>query len=174
MTIIPSVPLLPLPSALFCQSLPTHFACRQQTALASIVLCGNFGIHNLSITRNTKGQPLVASLYNWEAGGILPAILSDLTRSLCFDLVEDKNGAPSVTRQVEEATPKEGAQHMRCTRVYFKVCPVSRHCFPQYMDREVTAFRRAGFCTNKYQKYNVPIQSEKDARRHSWFTLQDW
>lgn len=92
---------------------------------------GDFGIHNMSITLDPNGQPLVTSLYDWETGVILPAILSDPTMVLFFDIVEDKNGTPSVTREPEDATPEEHAEHMRCADVYFNVCPlVFRHCLP--------------------------------------------
>lgn len=97
---------------------------RLQPTLYRLVLeHGDFGIHNMSITFDANQNPLVTSLYDWEAGNILPAILSDPMMSLYVDLIEDKNGAfPLVSREDEFETPKEHAEHMRCARVYFKVC----------------------------------------------------
>ena len=49
-----------------------------QTSLYHLVLeHSDFGIHNISITMDANGQPLVTSLYDWETGCIVPAILSD-------------------------------------------------------------------------------------------------
>lgn len=49
---------------------------------------------------------------------------------------------------------------------YFKVFP--RHCLPQYMNREVTAFCYAGFWTNKYQITNMQYRQGKT---HATFGL---
>lgn len=38
---------------------------------------GDFGVHNISITMDANNQPLATSLYDWETGYIVPAILSD-------------------------------------------------------------------------------------------------
>lgn len=78
----------------------------------------------MSIPLDAKAQPFVASIYHWEAERILPSILSDQTIYLCFNLVGDKERAPSVTRGVENVTPEEGTEHLRSARVYFKVYPV--------------------------------------------------
>ena len=49
-----------------------------QTSLYCLVLDHrDFGIHNMSISVDVNGQPLVTSLYDWETGCIVPAILSD-------------------------------------------------------------------------------------------------
>lgn len=90
----------------------------KQPSLYRLVLeHGNFGLHNMSITLDANHNPLVTSLYDWEAGNIVRAILSNPMMTLYFDLVEDKNGAPSVTREDEFASSEERAERMRCARV---------------------------------------------------------
>lgn len=95
----------------------------QQPTLYRLVLeHGDYGIHNMSIRLDANHNPLVTSLFDWEAGNIVPAILSDPMMSLYLDLIEDKDGASSVTREDEFATPEEQAEHMRWAELYFQVC----------------------------------------------------
>ena len=77
-----------------------------QTSLYRLVLDhGDFGIHNMSITMDANGQPLVTSLYDWETGCIVPAILSDPLGSVEVDLMIDENAAPLFIRVPNDATP---------------------------------------------------------------------
>lgn len=116
-----------------------------QTSLYRLVLDhGDFGIHNMSITMDANGQPLVTSLYDWETGCIVPAILSDPLMAVAVDLVTDKNATPSITRVSDDATPDDRAQYMTWARQYFKVRPSFKLRLSQCMNREVTAFLRAG------------------------------
>ncbi len=49
-----------------------------EAALYRLVLDhGDFGIHNMSIATDAGGRPHITSLYDWETGCILPALLSD-------------------------------------------------------------------------------------------------
>jgi hypothetical protein len=69
-----------------------------QTFIYCLVLDhSDFGIHNISIIIDANGQPLMTSLYNWETGCIVPAILSDLLIAVTVDLVTDENAAPLIT-----------------------------------------------------------------------------
>ena len=93
-----------------------------KTSLYRLVLeHGDFGIYNMSITLDASGQPLVTSLYDWDTGCILPAILSDPLMRVRHDLVEDENGGPSITGEVDDETPEDRAEDMRCANVYYKV-----------------------------------------------------
>jgi hypothetical protein len=86
---------------------------RDQTSFYRLVLDhGDFGIHNMSITRDANGQPLVTSLYDWETGCIAPAILSDPLMAVVADLVADENAAPSFTRVSDYATLEDRVQYM--------------------------------------------------------------
>jgi hypothetical protein len=84
-----------------------------QTSLYCLVLDhGDFGIHNMSITIDANGQPLVTSLYDWETGYIVPAILSDPLMAVTVDLVTDEIAAPSITRVSDDATLDSCVQYM--------------------------------------------------------------
>lgn len=116
-----------------------------QTSLYRLVLeHGDFGIHNMSITIDATGQPLVTSLYDWETGCIVPAILSDPLMAVIVDLVTDENAAPSFIRVPDDATPDDRVQYMTWARQYFMVRPSFKHRLSQFISREVTAFLCAG------------------------------
>jgi len=88
-----------------------------------------------------NGLPLVTSLYDWETGCIVPAILSDPSMAVTVDLVTNEKAVPSITRVSDDKTPDELAQYMSWATQYFKVRISSKHC----MNNEVTAgFRRVG------------------------------
>jgi len=73
---------------------------------------GDFGIHNMSINLDANGQPTITSLYDWETGCIVPAILSDPLMAVTVDLIINDNGAPSITRITEDDGPTEIAEYM--------------------------------------------------------------
>ena len=81
---------------------------------------GDFGIHNMSISTDADGQPLITSVYDWEVASIVPAILSDPIMSVIVDLVTDEDAVPSITRVDDDTTPDEHAEYMTWTRQYFK------------------------------------------------------
>ncbi|KAL8346133.1 hypothetical protein RB598_000167 [Gaeumannomyces tritici] len=110
---------------------------------------GDFGIHNMSITVDAHGSPRVTSLYDWETGCILPAILSDPLMAVAVDLVTDENAAPSITRVPSDAAPSDRVQYMEWTRHYFQAL------------------------FNQAPNYERAIQAGKDAR-HLWFALREW
>jgi len=87
-----------------------------------------------------NGLPLVTSLYDWETGCIVPAILSDPSMAVTVDLVTNEKAIPSITRVSDDKTPDELAQYMTWAMQYFKVRISFKHC----MNKEVTAFRRVG------------------------------
>ena len=70
---------------------------RNESLLYRLVLeHGGFGIHNMSITVDTAGQPQIMSFYDWETGNIVPAILANPEIALWIDFVIDEDGAPSI------------------------------------------------------------------------------
>ena len=83
---------------------------------------GNFDIHNMSIKMDDNGLPLVTSLYNWETGSIVLAILSDPLMAVAVDLVTNENDNPSITQVPHYATSDNSAQYMTWARQYFQVC----------------------------------------------------
>lgn len=110
---------------------------------------GDFGIHNMSITVDANGLPLVTSLYDWETGSIVPAILSDPSMAVSVDLVTKEKAAPSITRVSDDNTPDELAQYMTWATHYFEVL------FSQAPD------------------YERAIKAGEDVR-HIWYVLQAW
>jgi hypothetical protein len=92
---------------------------------------------------DANGNPFVTSLYDWETGCIVPAILSDPLMAVAVDLVTDENAAPSITRVSDVATPDDRAQYVTWARQYFMVRPSFKSSFSVHMSREVTAFLHA-------------------------------
>ena len=101
---------------------------------------GDFGIHNMSITMDDNGLPLVTSLYDWETGSIVPAILSDPLMAVAVDLATNENAEPSITRVPDYATSDDRAQYMTWARQYFQVRTTRSFVFCHSMNREVTIF----------------------------------
>ncbi|KFY82602.1 hypothetical protein V498_08533, partial [Pseudogymnoascus sp. VKM F-4517 (FW-2822)] len=111
---------------------------------------GDFGIHNMSIVVEENGQPLVTSIYDWETGCIVPAILSDPLMAVSpVDLVLDENAGPSFNDEPDDTTVEEGDKYTAWAAEYFKAL------FDQAPD------------------YESAIKAGKDAR-HLWFSLRDW
>ncbi|KIH93666.1 hypothetical protein SPBR_04244 [Sporothrix brasiliensis 5110] len=110
---------------------------------------GDFGIHNMSIATDANNNPLVTSVYDWETGCIVPALLSDPLMAVFVDLAADETAGPSITRVPGDATPSDRARYMEWSQQYFDAL---FHHAPDY--------KRA-------------IQAGKDAR-HLWFALRDW
>jgi hypothetical protein len=82
---------------------------------------GDFGIHNMSIAMNANCDPCITSLYDWETGYIIPAILSDPLMAVWVDLVTDENGVASYIRIPDGASPQDHVQYNTWTNDYFKV-----------------------------------------------------
>ena len=85
---------------------------------------GDFGIHNTSITKDGTGHPFVTSLYDWETGCIVPALLSDpLVAVSSVDLITDEEARPVLTGVPENATTADLAQYTVWAEQYIKFCP---------------------------------------------------
>jgi hypothetical protein len=110
---------------------------------------GDFGIHNMSITMDKSSRPVVTSLYDWETGCIVPAILSDPLMAVSVDLVTDEDGEPAVTRLPGTITADRLEQIATWPKLYL-----------QALFRDAPDYERA-------------IKAGKDAR-HLWFALRDW
>jgi len=84
---------------------------------------GDFGIHNTSIAIDMQGQPFVTSLYDWETGNIVPAILSDpKVAAGPVDLSAGENGKAIVTLQPPDTGPDNLAVYASWARQYIEVC----------------------------------------------------
>lgn len=83
---------------------------------------GDFGIHHTLIKTDANGEPLVTSLYDWETGCLVPAILSDpLVAVIPVDLITDETAGPSITRIPQGATPSDLETYAVWARHYIKV-----------------------------------------------------
>lgn len=107
---------------------------------------GDFGIHNMSITTD---KYTVTSVFDWETGCIVPAILSDPLMAVEVDLVTDMDAAPSITRVSPDATSDDRADYMEWATQYISIL------------------------YEKAPDYKTVIQAGRDAR-YLWFALRDW
>jgi len=99
----------------------------------------------MSIAVDANDQPLVTSLYDWETGCIVPAILSDpLIAVVAVDLVADKDAAPSTAPASDDATPEDRAQYDIWARQYFKVRLLPSRFLPKYLANDVINFLHTG------------------------------
>ena len=80
---------------------------------------GDFGIHNISITKEENMK--ITSLYDWETGCIVPALLSDPTMSLYADMVVDEHANPTLARVSKNASEDEIQQLQRSSILYIAV-----------------------------------------------------
>ncbi|KAF2496828.1 3-hydroxybutyryl-CoA dehydratase [Lophium mytilinum] len=110
---------------------------------------GDFGIHNMSITTDSNGTPRVTSLYDWETGCILPALLSDPLMAVTVDLIADADAKAAVTRTPDDADEEDCIEYTKWAECYFKVL------------------------FNEAPEYEHVIQAGKDAR-FVWSALRDW
>jgi hypothetical protein len=123
---------------------------------------GDFGIHNMTIT----DTPTVTSLYDWETGHIVPAILSDPQMAVYVDLELDGDGQPTISRLWEGITDEDRQDCLRCAEYYFQVCRAS------YM-MGYTKLKEAKVLGEQAPQYIEAIKAGKDVR-HIWFALKSW
>jgi len=121
----------------------------QDEALYRFVLeHGDYGIHNMSIIPEV---PTVTSLYDWETGYIVPAILSDPAVDVGVEIRIDIDceGAAILTPIPDAASEEELSQYAQWGKTYVEV--ISKRA-PEYI--------RA-------------IKAGKDVR-HIWVAFKSW
>ncbi|KAJ7208051.1 hypothetical protein GGX14DRAFT_455343 [Mycena pura] len=106
---------------------------------------GDFGLHNMTIT----DAPSVTSLYDWESGHIVPAILSDPQMSIYVDLGIDGDGRPAISRLWEGITDEERTDYVCYAEHYYRILAEQE---PRYLHA---------------------IKAGRDAR-HIWSALKSW
>lgn len=82
---------------------------------------GDFGIHNMTVAMDAQGQPRITSVYDWEGGRIVPAILCEPKMVTTVDLAIDEKGKPNISRWGDGDTPDKMAQYRRWAEEYYKV-----------------------------------------------------
>lgn len=86
---------------------------------------GDFGIHNTSIKIDESGKPEVTSLYDWETGYIVPAILSDpLVAVDPVDLVVGRDGEAGLERIPESSTEEQKEEYSKWAGFCIKICGI--------------------------------------------------
>ena len=105
------------------RAIPLIMPAESSTALYRHVLeHGDFGIHNTTIRTDESGLPQVSSLFDWETGCIVPAVLLDpLVAAGPVNLIVDELGNPAVTRIPEYATGDDLQQYSIWARQYLEV-----------------------------------------------------
>ena len=78
-------------------------------------------MHNMTIDKDEQGQPRLTSVYDWEGGRIVPAILSESKMVTTVDLFINRAGEPSIKRWGDGDTPDKMAQYKNWTAEYHKV-----------------------------------------------------
>ncbi|KAJ7217030.1 hypothetical protein GGX14DRAFT_601777 [Mycena pura] len=106
---------------------------------------GDFGIHNMTIT----DAPTVTSVFDWETGHIVPAILSDPRLMVHCDLEVDEHGTPIISRLWDGMEAEDILEFQEYANYYYQI--LAQHA-PDYLET---------------------IKMGKDAR-HIWFALTAW
>ncbi|KAF7290529.1 hypothetical protein MIND_01292800 [Mycena indigotica] len=89
---------------------------------------GDYGIHNMSIVEE-ESETLVTSLYDWESGHIIPALLSNPQLAVYVDLQLDNESQPTISRIWEGITEEAHAEQLGYAKYYYDA--LQRH-HPQY------------------------------------------
>lgn len=88
---------------------------------------GDFGIHNMSISNEVNGEPLITSLYDWETACFVPELISDPLVACTVDLTTHDGGKPCATRIPEDSDPMDLETYAGWAQHYITVrCLVNR------------------------------------------------
>lgn len=121
------------------------------------------GIHNMSIIPEVQ---TVTSLYDWETGHIVPAILSDPEVAVAVDIGIDCEGAAVVSRIPTAASEKQLSQYTQWGKTYAEVPFLLFHLSPK-LDYLLQAI------SERAPEYIRAIKAAKDAR-HIWMAFKAW
>lgn len=97
------------------------FWLKESTLYRFVLDHGDFGVHNMTIAMDTQGQPKITSVYDWEGGSIVPALLCEPKMVTTVDLVIDEKGKPNISRWGDGDAPYKMAQYRKWTEEYYKV-----------------------------------------------------
>ncbi len=79
----------------------------------------DFGVQNMPIATNANGQPRATSLYDWETGCVVPALLSAPPMVVTVDLISDEDAQPAITRVKDDVTTEQRTEYMKWSAHYF-------------------------------------------------------
>ncbi|KAI9902384.1 hypothetical protein N3K66_001736 [Trichothecium roseum] len=80
---------------------------------------GDFGVHNMTVTADPAGLPRVTSVFDWEGGSIVPAILTEPKMVVTVDLTIGRCGRPSIGRWGDGDTPDKMDEYEHWSEVYY-------------------------------------------------------
>jgi hypothetical protein len=82
---------------------------------------GDFGMHNMTVAMDNDRKPYITSVFDWEGGSVVPALLSEPKMVTTVDLIIDENGDPSIGRWGDGDSPDKMKQYRKWTKRYYKV-----------------------------------------------------
>lgn len=78
---------------------------------------GDVDIHNMLVNLPDEGELRVTSLFDWETGCIVRALLSDPLMAVIVDLIADEDGNPSYKRDVPGDTEQDHKKFREWSRI---------------------------------------------------------
>lgn len=87
-------------------------------------------MHNMTVAMNNDNMPQVTSVYDWEGGRVVPAILSEPKMVVTVDLVVDDSGLASISRWGDGDSPDKMAAYREWAYEYYKVSSSLPKSFP--------------------------------------------
>ena len=132
---------------------------------------GDFGMHNMTLALDKDSMPQITSVYDWEGGSVVPAILSEPKMVTTVDLVIDEDGEPSISRWGDGDTPDKMSQYRAWTDKYYKVSQALQRGFWRGETPMAKAISPFQCLFSEAPEYRQIIKTCLDARR-IWFTLR--
>ncbi|KAJ6446730.1 monooxygenase [Purpureocillium lavendulum] len=80
---------------------------------------GDFGIHNMTISLDDADKPLITSVFDWEEGVVVPALLSEPRMVVTVDLVLNASLEPCIRRWGDGDTPDKMAEYRTWSEEYY-------------------------------------------------------
>jgi hypothetical protein len=128
-------------------------------------------MHNMTVAMNQDNMPQVTSVYDWEGGRVVPAILSEPKMVVTVDLVVDESGLASISRWGDGDSPDKMAAYQEWTCEYYKVSCKSPKPFLMANIATVVDLKTTQCLFAEVPEYLELILASLDARR-IWFSLQ--
>lgn len=143
-----------------------------ETALYRFVLDhGDFGMHNMTVALDKDSMPQITSVYDWEGGSVVPAILSEPKMVTTVDLVIDEDGEASISRWGDGDTPDKMSQYWTWTDEYYKVSQALQNGLSCGETPMANVISTSQCLFSEAPEYRQIIKTCLDARR-IWFTLR--
>ncbi|KAB8298307.1 hypothetical protein EYC80_002036 [Monilinia laxa] len=82
----------------------------------------DFGIHNVTATKDEEGEIIITSLFDWECADIVPALLSNPELSITSSVIvkPDDDGNASVAMMSQNFDPRDQRFYHMCSWYYLR------------------------------------------------------